>query len=451
MPTRKMPQNKEAEMSVLGAAFLSKEALNKICEEMDEDMFYDEANQKLYRAIKSLYLAHTPLDITTIKEELDKQKDLTNVGGLEYISDVIDSVATTANIDYYIKIVKEKSVLRNLIDTATNIITDSYEDKEDISYLLDEAEKKILSVAKNRESSDLSPIKDVLKRAQELLDERSSNKSEITGIPSGFYKLDKAIHGFHEGELIILAARPGMGKTAFALNIATNAAMRTNKAIAVFNLEMPAESLVDRMISAVGGIDSSKIQVGMMNQNDWKRYNEARSQLENTNIYIEDNMTITAAEIRAKCRRLTQKKEGLGLVIIDYLQLITSGGRRPDSRQQEVSEISRSLKTLAMELKVPVIALAQLSRNTEKRENNEPMLTDLRESGSIEQDADLVIFINRPDYYKTKEELDKQENVLADIIIAKHRKGATGKFKALFELKKMNFRNYLETEGENHE
>ncbi len=451
MATRKMPQNLDAEMSVLGAAFLSREALARVCEEMDAEMFYSEANQKLFKAIKNLYIEHTPLDITTLKEELDKQKDLANIGGIEYISEVIDSVATTANLEYYMKIVKEKSVVRNLINTATEIVTNSYEEKEDVTVLLDEAEKKILNVVRDRESSEFVPIKDVLKRAHELLEERTKNKNEVTGIPSGFYKLDKAIFGFHEGELIIIAARPGMGKTAFALNIATNAAMKTNKAIALFNLEMPAESLVDRMLSALGGIDSSKIQNGMMGPNDWKRYNEAKSQLENTNIYIEDNATITAAEIRAKCRRLAQKKEGLGLVIIDYLQLVTSGGHRPDSRQQEVSEISRSLKTMAMELKVPVIALAQLSRNAEKREKNEPMLADLRESGSIEQDADLVLFINRSDYYQNKGEIDTQDNVIADIIIAKHRKGSTGKFKLLFELKKTNFRNYIEAEENKNE
>ena len=239
-----------------------------------------------------------------------------------------------------------------------------------------------------------------------------------------------------------------MGKTAFALNIATNAAFKTKKAVAVFNLEMPAEQLANRMISAVGQIDSFKLQTGMLEHNDWKRYNEAISQLAETNIYIEDNASITASEIRAKCRRLASSKEGLGLVVIDYLQLVTSGGRRPESRQQEVSEISRSLKTMAMELKVPVIALAQLSRNAERRESNQPMLADLRESGSIEQDADMVLFINRKDYMKPKEEINKEKNVPCDIIIAKHRKGSTGKFKLLFELNMSNFRNFLETDAE---
>lgn len=446
MASRQMPQNLEAEMSVLGVAFLNKNALSKICEEIEEDMFYSEANQKLFTAIKSLYESKTPVDITTVKEELDKKKNLLAVGGLEYISEVIDSVATAANLDYYIQIVKEKYTIRNLIDTATNIVTDAYDEDGSVTSLLDNAEKNILNVVRARQTSEFARISDVLKRAQENLEQLAQNKNPITGIETGFYELDKASAGLHEGELIIIAARPGMGKTAFALNIATNAAISSKKAVAIFNLEMPAEQLVNRMISAVGQIDSYKLQTGRLEHNDWKRYNEAMSQLGDTNIYIEDNAGITSSEIRAKCRRLASSETGLGLVIIDYLQLVTSGGKRPESRQQEVSEISRAFKTMAMELKVPVIALAQLSRNAEKRENNQPMLADLRESGSIEQDADMVLFINRNDYFKAKGELNKEKNVPCDIIIAKHRKGSTGKFQLLFELNMSNFRNYIKTE-----
>lgn len=446
MASRKMPQNLEAEMSVLGVAFLNKNALTKICEELYPEMFYSEANQKLFEAIKVCYDERIPVDITTIKEVLDRKKNLNIVGGIEYISEVIDSVATAANLDYYIKIVKDKAVMRNLIETATDIVTDAYEEDEDITHMLDEAEKKILNVVKERQTSDFIHIKDAIAVAQENLEKLSQNKSDITGLPTGFYDLDKAASGLHPGEMIIIAARPGMGKTAFALNIATNAAQHTKKAIAIFNLEMPAEQLVNRMRSAVGQIDSYKIQTGQMNHEDWKRINEANSQLAETNIQIVDDAGITASEIKAKCRTLANKEEGLGLVIIDYLQLVTSGGKRPESRQQEVSDISRALKTMAMELKVPVIALAQLSRSAEKRENNQPMLSDLRESGSIEQDADMVLFINRNDYYKAKEQLDQQKNVVADIIIAKHRKGSTGKFQLLFELNMSNFRNYLAQE-----
>ena len=449
MPTRKMPQNLEAEMSVLGVAFLNKNALSKICEELYPDMFYSEANRKLFEAIKQCYDEHVPVDITTVKEALDRQKNLTSIGGIDYISEVIDSVATAANLDYYIKIVKDKAVMRNLIDTATDIVTNAYEDDEEITALLDNAERKILNVVKERQTSDFIHIKDAIAKAQEQLEILSKNKSDMTGLPTGFYSLDKATAGLHEGELIIIAARPGMGKTAFALNIAVNAAQNTKKAVAIFNLEMPAEQLVNRMRSAVGQVDSYKIQTGQLNHDDWKRINEANSQLAETNIQIVDDAGITAGEIKAKCRNLANKEEGLGLVIIDYLQLVTSGGKRPESRQQEVSEISRSLKTMAMELKVPVIALAQLSRSAEKRENNQPMLADLRESGSIEQDADMVLFIHRNDYYKAKEQIDQQKNVVADIIIAKHRKGSTGKFQLLFELNMSNFRNYLaEEKGE---
>lgn len=448
MPVRKMPQNIEAEMSVLGVAFLNKNALVKICEDLYSDMFYSEANKKLFEAIKRCYDAKIPVDITTVKEELDKKKDLSAVGGIEYITEVIDSVATAANLDYYIKIVKDKALIRNLIDTATDIVTDAYEEDEDVTGLLDNAEKKILNVVKERQTSDFIHIKDAIAVAQQNLEDLSQNKTDITGIPTGFYDLDKATSGLHAGEMIIIAARPGMGKTAFALNIAVNAAMSTKKAVAVFNLEMPAEQLVNRMRSAVGQVDSYKIRTGQMQHEDWKRINEANSQLSETNIQIVDDASITAAEIKAKCRTLANKEEGLGLVVIDYLQLVTSGGKRPESRQQEVSDISRSLKTMAMELKVPVIALAQLSRNAEKRENNQPMLADLRESGSIEQDADMVLFINRNDYYKAKEKLDRDKNVPVDIIIAKHRKGSTGKFQLLFELNMSNFRNYLPTEKE---
>ena len=448
MPVRKMPQNIEAEMSVLGVAFLNKNALVKICEDLYSDMFYSEANKKLFEAIKRCYDAKIPVDITTVKEELDKKKDLSAIGGIEYITEVIDSVATAANLDYYIKIVKDKALIRNLIDTATDIVTDAYEEDEDVTGLLDNAEKKILNVVKERQTSDFIHIREAIAVAQQNLEDLSQNKTDITGIPTGFYDLDKATSGLHAGEMIIIAARPGMGKTAFALNIATYAAQNTNKAVAIFNLEMPAEQLVNRMRSSVGQIDSSKIRTGNMSHEDWKRINEANSQLSETNIQIVDDAGITAAEIKAKCRNLANKEEGLALVIIDYLQLVTSGGKRPESRQQEVSDISRSLKTMAMELKVPVIALAQLSRNAEKRESNQPMLADLRESGSIEQDADMVLFINRSDYYKAKEQLDASKNVVADIIIAKHRKGSTGKFQLLFELNMSNFRNYLATETE---
>ncbi len=447
MAAKQMPQNIEAEMSVLGVCFLNKMALEKVCEEVDASMFYSEANKKIFEALLELYKSNTAVDITTVKNELDKQKNLNSIGGLDYITEVIDSVATTANLEFYIKIIKEKSVRRKLIDTATNIITETYEEEKDLSLLLDGAEKKVLDVARARTTSEFTPISEALRQAQENLEAMAKNKSAITGLETGFYELDKATSGLHEGELIILAARPGMGKTAFALNIATNAAFTTDKAVAIFNLEMSAEQLVNRMISSVGSIEGEKLKTGMMSHTDWKKYNEAMSELADTNIYIEDNASITAAEIKAKCRRLASSEKGLALVVIDYLQLVTTGGRT-ESRQVEVADISRAFKTMAMELKVPVIALAQLSRNAERRETNQPRLADLRESGSIEQDADMVVFINRQDYFEAKTAENKANIVPAEIIIAKHRRGSTGLFEVLFELNKSSFKNYQKTQGE---
>ena len=428
---RQMPQNLEAEMSVLGVAFIDNTMITKIVEEVTPDMFYDEKNKIIFNAIKKLHDDKIPLDITTLKDELDKAKKLNTVG-LDYISEVIDSVITCANIDYYIKIIKDNAIKRNLIDTATDIITTTY-DEENISVILDNAEKNILNVVRARSVGDFLPIQEVLRRAQEKLEELAKNKRAVTGLETGFIDFDK---------MIILAARPGMGKTALALNIATNAAQTTKKAIAIFNLEMSAEMLVNRMISSVGQIDSYKLQTGQMYENDWKRYNEAMSELADTNIYIEDNAGVTVSEIKAKCRRLANSENGLGLVVIDYLQLISSGNKRVESRQVEVSEISRALKTMALELDVPVLALSQLSRSAEKRESNQPMLADLRESGSLEQDADMVLFINRKDYYEKAKDFNKKI-VPADLVIAKHRKGGLGTINLLFELNMGSFKNVL--------
>lgn len=446
MAARKLPQNLDAEMSVLGICFLNEYALDKVCEDLLPEMFFDDKNRNIFDSICDLHKNKVAIDITTVKDDLEKKKKLDSCGGVDYLSDVIDSVAIASNLEYYMQIVKDNYVRRNLIETATGIASDAY-DEENVTDLLDNAERNILNVVKARQSSVFVPIHEVLRKAQENLEILAQNKRTITGLETGFYDLDKYTAGLHGGEMIILAARPGMGKTSFALNIATNAAMTTDKAIAIFNLEMSAEMLVNRMISAVGQIDSYKLTTGALQSNDWKRYNEALSQLAETNIFIEDNAGITASEIRAKCRRLANTEKGLGLVVIDYLQLVTSGGKRSESRQVEVSEISRSLKTMALELNVPVIALAQLSRNAEKRENSQPMLADLRESGSLEQDADLVLFINRKDYYETNKDI-KETIVPVDLIIAKHRKGATGKIDLLFELNMSNFRNVIHSNNE---
>ena len=436
---RVMPSNKEAEMSVLGVTFIDNSLVDKICEEVNSDMFFDERNKYLFEAIAELHKNGLPIDIGMVKEELDKKKKLTSCGGIEYISEVIDSVITSANLSYYIDILKEHATRRNLINAATEIVTEAY-DEENVTTVLDNAERSILNVVKVRTVRDFVPIHEILRRAQAKLEELAKSKKLITGLETGFYDFDKITTGFQPGELIILAARPGMGKTALALNMATYAATTTKKAVAIFNLEMPAEQLVNRIISAQGGIDAYKLQTGLMQERDWKRYNEAMNNLAETNLYIEDNSGVTVSEIKAKCRRLANMPKGLGLVVIDYLQLVTTGNRRIESRQVEVSEISRSLKTMALELGVPVIALSQLSRSAEKRESNMPMLADLRESGSIEQDADMVLFINRKDYYEAKK--DQREKIVpAELVIAKHRKGSLGTIDLLFELNMSAFRN----------
>ncbi|MBR1679111.1 MAG: replicative DNA helicase, partial [Bacilli bacterium] len=311
MAERVMPQNIEAEMSVLGVAFLNPTAMESIMENMSEDMFFSDANKRVFQALSELYKNRTPIDITTVKNELDKQKNLNAIGGVEYLSEIVDSVATSANLNYYMEIVKDKATRRKLIDTATNIITDAYNETNGLTQILDTSETKLLNVVRTRKTSEFKPITEALREAHENLERLSKNKSAITGLPTGFIDLDKATSGLHEGEMIIIAARPGMGKTAFALNLAVNAAMSTDKAVAIFNLEMSAEQLVNRMISAVGQIEGDKLKTGMLSDNDWKRYTEAMSELSGTNIYIEDDASVTAPEIKAKCRRLASSPKGL--------------------------------------------------------------------------------------------------------------------------------------------
>lgn len=444
---REMPSNRDAEMSILGIAIMYNNLIDDICDEINADMFFDEKNKILFETINELRTNNLPIDIGTIKDILEKNKNLLKVG-IAYISEVVDSVITSANLNYYIGLVKEKYTRRNLINTATEIINNAY-DEDDVGRALENAERDILNVVNTRTVKDFVPIGEILRRAQAKLEELAKNKKLITGLETGFYDFDRVTTGFQPGELIILAARPGMGKTALALNMATYAATTTDKAVAIFNLEMTAEQLVNRIISALGSIDNNKLQTGYMQDRDWKRYNEAMNILAGTNLYIEDNLGLTLSDIRAKCRRLANSPKGLGLVIIDYLQLVTTGNKRVESRQVEVSEISRSLKTMALELKVPVIACAQLSRNAEKRESNMPMLADLRESGSIEQDADMVLFINRADYYDPKKE-NKDNIVPAELVIAKHRKGGLDNIKLLFERNMSAFRNMAKNDEEDN-
>ena len=373
-----------------------------------------------------------PIDLTTVTTDLKNKKVLSEIGGVEYLTEVLNFVPTATNIDYYIKTVQDNAILRNLIETATQIASDGYDTNEDVNEVLDDAEKKILGIVKNRKSSEFRSIREVLIKTENDLERLAQTKGEITGLATGWYDFDKLTAGLHENEFIIIAARPAMGKTAFALNLATHIAMNNDKSVALFNLEMGAEQLAMRILSSLGQIEGYKLRTGNLLNNDWKRINEATSQLADTNLFIDDTPGITIGEIRAKCRRLASSEKGLGIVIIDYLQLISGGKNYGTNRQQEVSDISRSLKTLAMELHVPVIALAQLSRGVEAREDKRPIMSDLRESGSIEQDADIVSFLYRDDYYN-KEARREDDISISELIIGKHRNGPTATIELLFK------------------
>ena len=451
MAGRKLPQNLEAEMSILSACLLMKSAADKVCEEMIPDMFFSDANKKIFEAIYNLHEAKKPIDMTTLTNELEKNNTLALIGGMEYLSEVVDAIVSAANLEYYINIVQEKYLRRRLIEVSTNIITSAYEEDSNTSEVVDNAEKQIFTVTKERKAGDLKSISEVLRSTQERLEYLAQNGSAITGLPTGFTDLDSLTSGLHENELIIIAARPAMGKTAFALNLAVNAALSTPKAVAIFNMEMGAEQLAERMIASVGGIDQNKLKTGRLDDKDWQKVNEAMSELGETDLYIEDISGITVGDIRAKCRRLATSEKGLALVLIDYLQLIQGSARYAGNRQQEVSEISRSLKTMALELKVPVIALAQLSRGVELREDKRPIMSDLRESGSIEQDADIVAFLYRDDYYNPDTRDLSSNTSITELIIGKHRSGSTGTIELLFEKNLSNFGNRIkESNGENN-
>lgn len=432
---REVPHNIDAEQSVLGSMFLSKKALLKSLELLNSEMFYLDSHSKIFECIKSLDANNQVVDLTTVAEELNKRGWLKNIGNVEYLTDIIESVPSAANVEQYIKIVEDKAILRRLIDEATSIITNSYNETNDIGSVIEEAEKKIFDVSKSLRSTEFKPIQEVLYKTQSDLEKLSKDKGDITGISTGFYELDKITSGFHPHELIIIAARPGMGKTAIALNMVTNIAINSKKTVALFNMEMGAEQLATRMLSSVGQIEGSKLKTGNLEHSDWKRVNEAISRLSNTNIYIDDTSGNTVGEIRSKCRKLKTSPSGLDIVVIDYLTLIQGSSKQGANRQQEVADISRSLKTMAMELHVPVIALSQLSRGVEKRDDKKPMLSDLRESGAIEQDADIVAFLHCSD-----EEKEKQ-NSLMEFIIRKHRNGPLADIPLIFQRSTSSFVN----------
>ena len=447
MNDRIMPHNTDAEQAVLGSVFLSKYALQQVLEEINSEEFYLDSHAKIFDAIKYLAEKGAPIDVTTVTAELDKRKVLSTVGGVEYLTEIVTCVPTAANVSQYVKIVEEAYLKRSLIEAATTIVGDGFASTDNIGDILDNAEKKIGDVVRNRKGSEFRPIQDVLFKAQSDLEELSKQKGEITGIPTGFFDLDRITKGFHGNELIIVAARPAMGKTAFAVNMAVNMAVNSHKSVALFNMEMSAEQLVNRMLASVGQIEMPKLLTGRLEHQDWKRVNEAISRLADTKMFMDDTPGQTVSEIRAKCRRLANSSDGLDVVIIDYLQLISGSAKYSGQRQQEVSEISRSLKTMAMELNIPVIALAQLSRSVEGREDKRPLLSDLRESGSIEQDADIVAFLYRDDYYNKENAIDEFTSK-SEFIIQKHRNGPTATVNLIFKRNTSSFFNMEKTEEE---
>ena len=440
-PVQEEPRDLDAEKAVLGAAVLSTNALADAMEYLQPQDFYRKAHQIIFQKMIDLNDDDQPIDPLTMKSALDKDNQTENIGGVAYIAELASAVPTAANVVYYSKIVHDKATRRRLINTATKIINKSYADDDSVSDLLDSAEQQIMSVSQDNVQNGFQNIKDVLEQSLSHVNQLSQNDSEVTGLSTGYAQLDEMTTGLHKDELVIIAARPAVGKTAFALNIAQNVATSSDTTVAIFSLEMGAESLVNRMICAEGNINANHLRTGQLTQDEWNSLFVATGSLSKANIYIDDTAGIKVAEIRARCRRLAKEKGNLGLIVIDYLQLIE--GTNPDNRQQEVSEISRQLKKLAKELEVPVIALSQLSRGVEQRQDKRPVLSDIRESGSIEQDADIVSFLYRDDYYDHDEDDDQEENNQqqdddgsnvseVEVIIEKNRSGPRGTVKLLF-------------------
>ncbi|HHU5090143.1 TPA: replicative DNA helicase [Streptococcus agalactiae] len=424
-----LPHDIQAEQSVLGSIFIKPEKMIEVAEYLKPNDFYRPAHKILFKAMVSLADRGEAIDIVTIKSTLESTDELGMVGGISYIAEIVNAVPTSSHAEHYAKIVAKKAQLRSIIDNLSDSIGNAYDEDMDIDEIIAKAERSLIEVSQASNKSSFRPIHDVLLENHSKIEERSNNTSQITGIETGFYDFDKLITGLHEDQLIVLAARPAMGKTALALNIAQNVATKSNKAVAVFSLEMGAESLVERMLSAEGTIINHHIRTGNLTVNEWQRLIYAQGQLAEAPIFIDDTAGVKITDIRARARRLSQETDGLGLIVIDYLQLIQ--GSRSDNRQQEVSEISRQLKIIAKELKVPVIALSQLSRGVEQRNDKRPIMSDLRESGSIEQDADIVAFLYRDAYYQDKKE-GQPENDITELIIRKSRHGNLGTVKLYF-------------------
>lgn len=444
-----MPQNIDAEEAILGAILVSPVCMNKVVEHIQPESFYKPAHRYVYDAMLQLYNSETKIDIVSVSDMLNINQKLDIVGGRAFINDLSYKTITTTNVEYYAKIVQEKAIKRSLINAGSEIISSGY-DINPIEESLEMAEKLIFDIASQKASSALNPIKDIVYDTYSKLEERAKNKGQLTGIASGFYDLDNTYtNGFQKSDLIIIAARPAMGKTSFVLNIAQNVALRANAAVAVFSLEMSKDQLTTRLLGSEAEVDSQRIKTGDLNSKDWEKIALAMDKFSQSKIYIDDTAGVTITDLRAKCRRLAMSEKDLGLIVIDYLQLIEGTGR--EDRMQQISSISRGLKILAKELNVPIIALSQLSRAVESRTDKRPMLSDLRESGSIEQDADIVMFIYRDDYYKTAGDEDEMsEKALnkgeAEIIIAKNRNGPVGSVKLLFQNNITKFKNPIKTD-----
>lgn len=420
---RALPHSKEAEQSVLGSVLSSPQAVGEACEILGADDFFFTQNKEIYSCVLELFNGNTPVDIVTVSDKLNQHDKLDAVGGVPYLSSLVLSVPTTGNVEYYARIVKDKATLRRLIYATQGVMSMAYDEQDATERIIDRAEQLVLDISSNKDQSDIVHISEIMETAYDDMVQNSLTKGTVTGISTGFNYINNSTGGLHGGELIIIAGRPGMGKSSFAVNIAEHAAINDNVTVAIFNLEMSKSMIVNRIICSQALVDSQNVRRGEFQPEDWQQICSVIDKLSGAPIYIDDSSSITVSEIRAKCRRLKQTKN-LGLVVIDYLQLMQSS-KKTDNRQQEISEISRSLKVLAKELDVPVIALSQLSRTSESRSDKRPMLSDLRESGAIEQDADLVMFLYRDDYYN-KESAEKN---IAEVIIAKQRSGSTGTIK----------------------
>ena len=419
---RSLPHNLEAEQTVLGAMLIDKNAIAQAVEGLSSEDFYRDAHKVIFSSVIEMFQKDQAVDRVTLLENLNSNDILEKAGGITYVTELSDSVPSTANLSSYIKIVSEKSILRKLIKSSTQIIEDCYNNQSDVEKVVDRSEKKIFEISEKRNTSDFEPLSSILERGFEQIEALFNNKGEITGVGSGFSDLDSKTSGFQPGDMILIAARPSMGKTTFALNIAEHAALREGKNVVVFSLEMSKEQLAYKLLCSEANVDMLSLRTGNLEDKDWENIAKALGPLANANIYIDDTAGVSIMEMRSKCRRL-KMEHGVDLVLIDYLQLMSGTGE--ESRQQEVSEISRSIKALAKEMKCPVIALSQLSRAPEQRADHRPMLSDLRESGSIEQDADLVMFLYRDEYYN--KETDAKN--VAECIIAKQRNGPVGTVK----------------------